>query len=316
MAELTAEQRAALKAGLQQASGVQLKTYLQYRELPAGLGDTRAGAVKRVIRYVEQDKLSLEQVHRAITEFQEYSNKRVYLYVIDPALVQRIHRDRFTRVIDSWTRARIVALPGSPRENYSYIDADRIRVNFSETHRVAVVNRRAGTLDWKEGTRVVVLDVDRHTGFVALSFDHPGTVHPHGERPIDYFTYYLQRAHALLGAPLAQFPIYQALLNLEARDLIQIPHGRAKTVDGGFDMTAAVDLRQMEIYAKVRPSIATRDSGRFVWIANPPSRSSLPTAILRDVPTEIYAGTSMVRFTKDCLAEEVEYVLDQIRSHA
>ena len=76
--------RPARRAGLRLASGVQLKYFLRYQQLPAGMGDPRMQVVQRILDYIEAGRLGGDVVDRAIAEFLEYRNKRVYLYRAEP----------------------------------------------------------------------------------------------------------------------------------------------------------------------------------------------------------------------------------------
>ncbi len=303
-------------AGLRLASGVQLKYFLRYHRLPAGMNDGRAQVIQRVLDYVDRGALTAETVDRAIVEFLEYRNKRVYLFKADRATLERLDEAPFTHRIGRWSEARIEAQPESPRQNYAYVDPRHIRVTFSETHRHPAVRLAEERVGWRRVGKVIVLDVDRQSGFVTLSYDSPGRIHPHGHRPLDYFAHYRARAEALLGGPLAPFPLHQALLELESGDLVRLQQGRGSTLDGRVDIVAlGLDVRAMRVFQAVKPSIAVRDSGRYVWLPGGQPGNGAPH-LLREIPTDIYASTSMVRFTRDSLVQEVRYVLGQIQAHA
>jgi hypothetical protein len=302
--------------GLRLASGVQLKYFLRYHHLPAGMNDGRARVIQRVLDYVESGRLPGETVDRAIVEFLEYRNKRVYLYKAEPAALSRLDGCRFSRRIRSWSEATIDPRPEAPRQNYLYADSGRLRVTFSETHRHPAIRLAEERVGWRKVGKVIVLDVDRRSGFVTLSFDSPGRIHPHGRRPLDYFTHYLEGAEALLGMSLTPFPLHQALMELEAGDLVRLQQGRGSTLDGRVDIVAlGPDVRAMTAFQAVKPSIALRDSGRYVWLPVGRPGNGAPR-LLREIPTDIYTSTSMVRFTRDSLVQEVGYVLAQIRAHA
>lgn len=308
-------QRGGRQSGLRLARGVQLKYFLRYQNLAAGMGESRAEVIRRILNYVDSGKLSGETVDRAIVEFLEYRNKRVYLHTAEPSRLSRLDLSRFTRGIKDWSDARIIPTPEAPRENYAYVDADGIRVTFSETHRHPAVHVASERVGWRRVGKVIVLDADRGTGFVTLSLDAPGRIHPHGSRPWEYYEHYQRRAEALLGATLTPFPLQRALQRLEAGDLVRLQQGRGSTVDGRIDITAAgPDVRAMPAFQAVKPNIAVRDSGRYVWVTGEPLTQGV--ALLREVPTEIHARTSMVRFTRDSLVQEVRYVLGQIQAHS
>ncbi|MBA3522744.1 MAG: hypothetical protein H0T90_09615 [Gemmatimonadales bacterium] len=308
--------RAVRYAGLRHASGVQLKYFLRYQNLTAGMSDRRLEVIQRVLEYIEDDTLPGEIVDRAIVEFLEYRNKRVYLYQADPSRLCALDASRFAHPIGDWSEAHIVLRPEIPRENYAYLDQDHLRVSFSETHRQPTVSMAMERVGWRRVGKVIVLDVERRTGFATLSFDSPGRVHPHGSRPLDYYNFYRERAESLLGTQLIPFPLRDALFKLEAGDLVRLQQGRGSTLDGRVDIVASgLDVRAMTAFQAVKPSIAVRDSGRYVWLPAGLSPHGGPH-LLREVPTEIYGGTSMVRFTRDSLVHEVRYVLEQVRAHA
>lgn len=308
--------RSSRVAGLRLASGIQLKYFLRYHRLPAGMHDSRDHIIQRVLDYVARGKLTAETVDRAIVEFLEYRNKRVYLYRIDPAALSRLDTGTLTNRIGAWSEARIDVRPMSPRLNYAYVDPDRIRVTFSETHRHPTIRLSEERVGWRRVGKVIVLEVDRRSGFVALSYDPPGRIHPHGRRPLDYFDHHRGRAESLLGAPLSPFPIHQALSSLEAGDLVRLQQGRGSTLDGRVDIVAlGLDVRAMTAFQAVKPTIAVRDSGRYVWLPGGEPGNGGPH-LLREIPTDIHAATSMVRFTRDSLVQEVRYVLGHIQGHA
>jgi hypothetical protein len=295
---------------------MQLKYFLRYHRLAAGMHDGRAQVIQRVLDYVESGKLPAEIVDRAIVEFLEYRNKRVYLYRAAPALLADLDEARFSRPIRSWAEAVIDPMPETPKENYAYADPGHIRVTFSETHRHPAIRVADERMGWRRVGKIIVLDADRRTGFVTLSYDPPGRLHPHGRRPLDYFSHYRARAEALLGTPLAPFPLHQALTHLESGDLVRLQQGRGSTLDGRVDIVAlGLDVRSMPAFQAVKPSIAVRDSGRYVWLPGGQAGNGAPH-LLRELPTDIYAATSMVRFTRDSLVQEVRYVLGQIQAHA
>jgi hypothetical protein len=303
-------------AGLRLASGVQLKYFLRYHRLPAGMNDGRAKVIERVLGYVASGKLAGETVDRAIVEFLEYRNKRVYLFQADLATLERTRDSTFSRRIESWAEARIEAQPDLPRQNYAYVDSRHIRITFSETHRHPAIRLAEERVGWRRVGKVIVLDVDRPSGFVTLSHDPPGRIHPHGRRPLDYFAHYRAKAEELLGGPLSPFPLHRALVELESGDLVRIQQGRGSTLDGRVDIVAlGFDVRTMPVFQAVKPSIALRDSGRYVWLPGGQPGNGGPH-LLREIPTDIYATTSMVRFTRDSLVQEVRYVLEQIQAHA
>lgn len=302
--------------GLRQASGVQLKYFLRYNRLPAGMNDGRSEVIQRVLDYVESGKLTTEAVDRAIVEFLEYRNKRVYLYRADPDALARIDGSNFPNLIESWSEARIEALPETPRQNYAWVDSRHIRITFSETHRHPAIRMAEERVGWRRAGKVIVLDVSRESGFVTLSYDPPGRIHPHGRRPLDYFTHYRERSEALLGTPLVPFPLHQVLRELESGDLVRLQQGRGSTLDGRVDIVSmGLDVRAMTAFKAVEPSIAVRDSGRYVWLPEG-QPGGVGSHLLREIPTDIYASTSMVRFTRDSLVQEVRYVLAQIQAHA
>lgn len=303
-------------AGLRQASGVQLKYFLRYHRLPAGMNDGRSQVIQRVLDYIDAGKLAAETVDRAIVEFLEYRNKRVYLYRADPAALARLDPSSFSNRIASWSDATIEAQPDNPRQNYAYVDDRHIRITFSETHRHPAIRLAEERVGWRRAGKVIVLDVSREPGFVTLSYDPPGRIHPHGSRPLDYFAHYRAQCEALLGTPLVPFPLHQALFELESGDLVRLQQGRGSTLDGRVDIVSlGLDVRAMPVFKAVKPSIAVRDSGRYVWLPGGPAGNGSPH-LLREIPTDIYASTSMVRFTRDSLVQEVRYVLGQIQAHA
>lgn len=309
--------RARMRDGLKQATAVQVKLFLRYCGLPAGTNDTHEQVIDRVVGYVEEDKLAAEAVYQAVVEFPEFRNKHVYLYRAENTI--KVDRDRFTRIISSWDQARIVAKPSEPRENYSFIDASRIRVCFSEVHRRPRMDLENDIVVWEEISRVVVLDADRASGSVSLAFDPHGSVTPRGAYHLsNYYGYYRARAEALLGTQMTPIPLHKALQSVEKSDLVRIRQGQSTTEGGSVRLTADVDdMRNMQAFKTVSPKLLRRESGRYIWLPDHSSNDgSDGIYLVREVHTDIDAPTGMVRFTKDSVSQEVSFVLRELLANA
>lgn len=308
-----------LRQGLDAASAVVLKYFLRFRGLIAGMNDSKDEITERFIEHIERGRLPLDEAIAGIISLQEFSNKRVYLYQLPKATVRDFDLDRLPKRISQWEGVRITHLPDNPVVNYSLVDEKRIRVSYAETHRRIHQNLSNDTLQRIPVTRVVVLQVERNSGFTTLSLDPPETINPHNNNSQEYYDYYTGKAQQLLGGVPARFMINNALMKLESSNLIRIPYGRGRTDDGLVDLVSDHDSRDMGVYTGVKKQTVTKESGRYIWLGGSEAGDrGLPSGhtLHRNIHTEIHAATSMVRFTKDCLQEEVDYVLQQLRAHA
>ena len=302
--------------GLRQASGVQLKYFLRYNRLPAGMNDGRSEVIQRVLDYVEAGKLTTEAVDRAIVEFLEYRNKRVYLYRADPDALARLDGSSFPNLIESWSDARIEALPETPRQNYAWVDSpphpDHLQRNPSPSRHPD--GRGAG-------------------GMAARGQGHRARCEPGiGVRHAELRS---TRPHPSSRAPPARLlhPLPRAVRGIarHAAGSVSSSPGAARARVGRPGSASAgpgLDPRRAGRH-RLDGSRRARDDciqgGRAqyrrarlgpVRLASGESAGRGGSHLLREIPTDIYASTSMVRFTRDSLVQEVRYVLAQIQAHA
>lgn len=304
-----------IRKGLEQTSSVMLKMYLRYRGLVAGMKDAKDSVVNRIERYVADGDIDALELATDILRFQEYNNKRVYLYNVTGPALRNFDPGTLPELVDNVAGISLAGAFPAPTIVYSWHDTDFARVVFAETHRRAVADYARGVIHTVPVTKIVVLNVELATGFITLSYDAPEQVNPHRSH-VGYYEHYRRAAETLIGTEMLQFLIGGALAQLERSPLVHIPHGRQVTADGRVDLTAdGEDYREMGTYAKFAGDVIAHDRGRYVWLADDTGKKGSPE-LLRDVPTEMFARTSLVRFTKDCLENEVEYVIGQIRAHA
>lgn len=320
---MKSSQESNLRAGLQRASRIIVVQYLRYRGLPAGTNDTKKQIIDRVLRYIKDAALTVDAVWQAVIDFEEHSNKSVFLLEADPEKLRTAADGDLPERVPDLLHARIRHAPAEPVVSYSYVDELELRISFSEVHSKPHYDYDAGTIDSVPLTKVIALTAELETGFVALRLDPPEVMNPH-KGSVRYHQFYVERAMQILGCTLSQFSIDTALLKIEQSDLVRLPYGRMGLDDGRVDLQTQDDYRHMDVYGGVWEEARIKQKGRYIWLKTEDPRRSgvqeqtLPvaTGLLRDIPTDIYAGSSMVRFTKDVLPQEVEYVVGQIRAHA
>ena len=169
-------------------------------------------------------------------------------------------------------------------------------------------------------TRVVVASLNLDTGFVWIAYDAPEHLIPHGSQ-LNYYRYYVNQVESIAGITLEPYDIHPALMKLEKSELVRLTYGRSLTPDGIVDLISESDYRKMGVYDDVRKDVVAKERGRYIWLcpasmAEEQAQRHADVPLLRDVPTEIYGRSNLIRFTRDCVEEEVEYVLGQIRDHA
>ena len=309
-----------LNTALQGGVGEMAKRFLHYRGLVRGAGDTLPELAQRIVNYVDDGSLTRADVNELLREFREASDKRVYLFRADKKALKKLDGGTYQRRISSMDDARVAHPSGSTVVSYSFITPERLRVSYAEPHRRFTFSPRSGQpAQWYSGIRIVVLDVDRTSGFVTVAMDSPWYEHPHGERAVDYFSHHLDVARATVGTPLLPVYLNDLLLRLEAepRDRIKPADTRGLTQAGGKMRFSAngKDVRDDPEYRARMRDLALRDHGTFEWQK---TSSELPDdgspALLADIKVTIDANSSMVRFTKHTLSREMEYVLTDIRN--
>jgi hypothetical protein len=286
-----------------------IKNQLRYLDLAVGTNDSRDESIARWLARVDDGAIDPADALRFLIGFKEYNNKRVYMLKASPADLAGFQASTLVRRVSHVGEVALHREPSAPSVSYSFFDDTTLRVSYAETHQKTVIDRAAQSVDLVPITKHIVLNVDFTTGFATLSFDTPEAVSPH-DASAQYYAYYKARVNALVGAEFTVYDISSALMNLERSSLVRIPSGRSILADGRMDLTTDDDCRTMGVYPSVSGSLIAKDRGRYIWLC------AASADILRDVPTDIYARTGMVRFTKDSLAPEVEYVIEQIRAHA
>lgn len=73
----------------------------------------------------------------------------------------------------------------------------------------------------------------------------------------------------------------------------------------------------MTTYKKSAKDLVAHDRAHFVWLPAPGGERSdfgvySGSRLLRPVPTDIYSEQGLVRFSRDCLANEASYILDEV----
>jgi hypothetical protein len=320
---LSAAQIKRLVAALDGTSAVMLKYYLKYQNLTPGMNDTKEQVVARIFRYLDGGQLSADELLSAAIQFQEYNNKRFYLFNVTRPALRGVDVAALPRRVDELGSAAITQKPDKPTVSYSWTNGQMLRVSWAETHRFPTVDYEREKITIRPVTRIVVLNVELTTGFITLAYDTAGPLNPHGGH-MGYFLHYVREAEKLLGTPFLQFQTGGALMKLEKSKIVRLPQGRSAFDDGAIDITSlGTDYRDMKSFSLVRDSVVAKEKGRYIWLASG-SPAKKPDAALpglsvqleRDIPTDIHSRTSMIRFTKDCLEDEVEYVIAQIRAHA
>ena len=120
---------------------------------------------------------------------------------------------------------------------------------------------------------------------------------------------------------MTPFNLRRSLAGIEGSPWANAPYVQTSTRDGNVSYSAnSGDYRQMESFGDSSARIVTRERGRYLWLTARNMTVSVVggpgSPLLRDVLTDINATSAMVRFTKDCVEEEMRYVLGKLRELA
>ncbi|HYN82110.1 MAG TPA: hypothetical protein VES88_11450 [Gemmatimonadaceae bacterium] len=322
MSTLNATQLHDLDLGFERASAVVLQYYLKYQGLSVG-AVVKEKLVERIRGYIHDRALEGSDVLIMLRELQENRNKRVYLYSISRRELPGLATE-FERAVSNLASARIRRGTEAGEIAYSYVDASTVRICFVEQQQDVVVDVPARHVTTIPVTNVILLQVDRSNGWVTLSYDPPSRIMRHGSQEA-YYRSYLQRSEHLLGVTFRALGLARAMESLQSSPLVKPRHLVVDTNDGSVQITGdGVDCREMGVAPGVERFVTGRERGLYDWLPADKARVQFgrfgvysgEIPLLRSVPTDLQCDPGMVRFSRDCLSNEVGYVLSQIRAVA
>lgn len=326
-----------VRAGLDSASAAMMRAFLRYykrsyeEDLAIGSNDTKEQLIDRIHGYLNRRRLALGGIFRALVDFADFGAKTAYLYRLSSQAKAGLAKLSIPQRVDNMSDARIANNQKKPAISYSYLDARRLRVSFSELQKHVYIDPTTYEPVEEEVNRVVAMVVNRDTGLVSLQFDSEmGQNVTRGDK--DYHQYYTDEIEALLGAELRPVDLRLKLavldemvsednasenfIDLNLSSLVRMPTGRFRTKDGFVQLTGD-DYRRMSAYSDVRKTLVAKIYGQYVWLKEndlPEDHKSreVGRGLLREVYTKIDAYPARIQFMADVLREEVEYVLRQI----
>lgn len=300
---------------LQTVPGVQLRYYLEYRDLPAGHNDTIQESAERFISLIEREELSVADVERALTEFREWGTKHVHLLAFDVDEVPPTVSSLPNRVIDLHDGRYKPSV--SSQVAYSYLAPDKssLRILWTETQQKIQQNVAEMKLEYEPVPIAVVLDADLTSGVAYLSLDSHGSISSHGTSR-QYEDFYLQEARKYLGPSLSERTLNRAIERLEKSDRVRVEgqavrDGKVRT---NMVVEADVDLRQQGVFLSRQASFNARLTARYRWLPEASLNSKGVPMLRREITTEVLGNAGVIRFAKQTLPEEAAYVIEQVRA--
>ncbi len=174
--------------------------------------------------YVNEGKLTLGQLKKAMLDFEEHGAKEYFFFTIDSPFKGKRKEDFLAHLetIELWSdnemvlastlysdeRVRAGKTPDYLMVDYitweDHKDGPHIRAKFSETHKHLSFNPVTGVVTEEERTKIIVLIHDVKTGFTQLRFDRPSDVHDHVDdkhriSKEAYQAYYRRMVNYILG---------------------------------------------------------------------------------------------------------------------
>jgi hypothetical protein len=303
---------------LQSQSGIMMRNSLALRGFRVPQAASVADIARYIIAHVADGDLSEADGREIAFNCREYSNKRAYLYTIDPAVlaawsVPAMARDR---VVTDFGQATITSAQ-SERIQYVLQGHGHIRILLTETHKHYAEDLATLRMIQHDVLKYIIVDANLQSGAVTLFMDAPGRKHVHSTA-VGYKNHYETRAQELLGGTLVPLSLEAALTRLENEQLLDIPHARVAINGGLFALTArgGPDIRGLPEYAGLKSSRVLHDEAEYVWRPLPAENSGGLTIPVRPLKTFIHARAGEVRFALHSLPVETEYVLSHLRRSA
>jgi hypothetical protein len=317
---LTVKQQKLLETGFGRVTARVLRMFLKYENLAVGSA-AKEDLVTRIYEYIGDRHLSHSTVSSMLRAVQENKNKSVFFYRTDSTQAGAINTS-FPRQVANLDSAEIRKGTRPGEISYSYFDDNIVRISFAELQRDYQRDIEHLELIPIDITKVVLLEVDLASGWATLSYDPPTSDHAHGSTA-GYYSHYRDWSEQLLGATLVPADLAAAMEELQQSPAVRPIHVVVDTEDGSVQLTGEnIDCRNMTVAPGVEAHVQSREWGHYAWLT-PMEISALhgvfgPTTIhsplLRSIRTDIHADPGMIRFPGDCLPQEVNYVLETIRS--
>ncbi len=278
-----------------------------------------------VQKLIDSGDLTVPRITEAVREIEEHGGKRLYLGHIDEAKAFT-DKNAFIKHLNSLDLelspepCSTRRLPSKPKLNYLCWTGKEIRIKFSETHQEHKVDFDAGTVDWVDKTKVIVIATEPKTGFTKILMDSPERKHPHllerGRNSGSYEEYYIHKALELLNGITFEFLNVETIIEklIKIKPPIFEPTNHQVVTSEGYKIrySGRSSILQETSYklaegVKDYERIPEATSGE--WL---PERSG--DKLQRRVFMQVSERLKMVRFDAHCLPSEVEYAVSTIRS--
>lgn len=308
---------AALRPVLIETSGTLMRQFLLYKGLSSPQSASAEKYADTVLSHVDSGALSIGDVREFLVDASEHGSKHVYLYRVDPDELKGWKAPHGAPSIKHLDQAQIHRSPRAQHFNYVYATSDRIRISVSEMHKDLVFDESVQDYVPVDRFCVIVAEVDRTSGEIALLLDTPGRLNSHGTR-LKYFTHFRAALPVWLDASVHSVALHGALKALQDDDRIRIVYSRLDTSDLKVSAAArtVVDIRQSADWEEMKASRTAFDEDEFVWLPQGNAKQGTVSVPMREIRTRIVAPAGEIRFKKHTLGCEVEYVLGILRENA
>jgi len=303
-------------------SGILMREALSYKGIDLSKNMSVDAITHAVIFAVEDGKVTESSVRELILDASEYGTKTVYLYRADKAVLKEWNPPMGAAVIASRDAARVLQSTGQERMWYVLREDSRIRMAFSEEHINFTIDMQSEGTIKRPVQRVITVEANSKTGDVTLTMDGAGRKHHHGTK-MQYMKYWKERAAVLLGATLEPLELANALTVLQNQDIVEIKNTTIPSETGekiviSRDPTIQIpghDVRLGPIYKRASPGRIGFERDEYSWL--PQSGANGSAGIPRRViDTTIFVPAGEVKFTRETLSFETEYVLGHLRANA
>ena len=298
-----------------------VKVWLKGQHLKSS-ANTRQQLERRLAGLIDSGELPQEVLRQAVIGIEESGGKRVQFFEISGELpVSRVEAMLRASGADLSTQREFAAKAARPKLVYAMLSVEEIRMKWSEDHHKLKVDLEEERVDWVPVKKVIVLRINLKTKQALIQYDTPEVKHPHGTgkgktAPSLYFEHYKSTVEQLLGVTLVASELRGVLkrmieeqppiVKVRVQDHTNQQGNRIRVTARKNDVRQDLDWQAMHTQ---NGQGWAYDSHSFDWIS-----AASNGKLKRDLFSALDADEAFVRVPADCNEEELDYVIEQVRS--
>ncbi|WP_075342465.1 hypothetical protein [Tenacibaculum agarivorans] len=286
---------------------------------------SKSNFIKNLVKWVKKGDISLKDIEDAVIDVEENGGKKIKLKLIKNFDLSKLKKHLNSKGV-SFSKTDKLSLPSNvpSKLNYIYLDEEKqiLKIKWSETQESAEIDYQKKSIEAKKKIIFVIVVIDVETGFTQIRYDTPQDMHSYineKEKKKDslYEEHYLKELKKMLPVTFKLEDYYigdlmDYILKKE-RKKFRIENENVKISQGSKQRYSRVggDIRDLE----ARQGAEINDGSNWVvdnltgyWI-NEESQGKL----VRDLFMRMSKVDSAINFHRDCLSQELNYAIDEIR---